>query len=130
MTNIEHIQARLIEADNALTEKRGRAPYLTASLQISTQFERGCNARLYVDPGMEERIDGWGETPDEALDALMAKIAAMPDLETVAMHEFQRDLGKLIDKGRDLGIDIKWLNPITEMARELAENALTHEVAE
>ncbi|OWV44232.1 hypothetical protein CDZ95_05980 [Mameliella alba] len=79
---------------------------------------------------MTIRMEGYGGTPADAIAALMAKVKALPDPEIAALHEFQHDLGKLIDKGRDLGIDVKWLNPITETARDLAENILTHEAAE
>ncbi|BBU58542.1 hypothetical protein KU6B_48070 [Mameliella alba] len=128
--NTEQLQSDLIAIDDLLTEKRGRRPYMEANLRLGSGGKGPWSAFLYADNSMSIRMEGYGETPEGAIAALMAKVAALPDPEIAALHEFQHDLGKLIDKGRDLGIDVKWLNPITETARELAENILTHEAAE
>ncbi|WP_133065810.1 hypothetical protein [Mameliella alba] len=128
--NTEQLQSDLIAIDDLLTEKRGRRPYVEANLRLGSGSKGPWSAFLYADNLMTIRMEGYGGTPADAIAALMAKVKALPDPEIAALHEFQHDLGKLIDKGRDLGIDVKWLNPITETARDLAENILTHEAAE
>ena len=36
-------------------------------------------------------------------------------------------VGRLIDQGRDIGIDIEYMNPLTEMMGKLSTNIITKE---
>lgn len=40
--------------------------------------------------------------------------------------EFTSLLANVIDKGRSIGIEVDYLNPLTEMMKRLSENAITH----
>lgn len=132
--NTSELQARLVAAEAAYVAKSGRQPYIGgATLKLGHVGAWECSLWIKESRGLDRcqyMLLAKGETADEAIDAFFSAVADLPDAETAALHEFQRDLGRLIDKGRDLGIDAKWLNPITETARELAENVLTHEAAE
>ncbi len=132
--NTSDLQARLVAAEAAYVAKSGRQPYIGGA-SISLGHVGAWICELWTDDPLGRDRDQYmlsakGKTADEAIDAFFAAVADLPDAETAALRDFQRDLGRLIDKGRDLGIDAKWLNPITETARELAENVLTHEAAE
>lgn len=66
-----------------------------------------------------------GNTVDEALDEARELIRKMPSLKDAQLHEFMSNLGKLIDVGRDYGIEVEFLNPLTETMNRLSENIIT-----
>lgn len=51
-------------------------------------------------------------------------IDAIPTAEDRAHQAFTASLGRLIDQGRDIGIEVDFLNPLTAMMTKLATNAL------
>src|SRR6056297_2329292 len=53
-----------------------------------------------------------------------AWIDAIPTAEQRAHDAFTKSLGRLIDQGRDIGIEVDFLNPLTSMMKKLATNAL------
>lgn len=57
--------------------------------------------------------------------AATAWIAAQPTPEERKLREFQTALGRVIDLGRENGIDVAFVNPLAELAKSLAENAIT-----
>ena len=67
----------------------------------------------------------YGDTIPDQITAARAWIAALPTPEERATREFQAALGALIDLGRENGIAVDFLNPLTEMAKRLSENAIT-----
>lgn len=66
---------------------------------------------------------------DELISAALAFINALPSAEAARLHDFMGHLGKLIDTGRDLGIEVDYLNPLTDTMKRLSENILTHQPA-
>jgi hypothetical protein len=54
-------------------------------------------------------------------------IQNLPDAETARLHDFMGQLGKLIDVGKDLGIEVDYLNPLTDAMKRLSENIITHQ---
>jgi hypothetical protein len=53
-----------------------------------------------------------------------AWIDAIPTADERAHADFTKSLGRLIDQGRDIGIEVDFLNPLTAMMERLATNAL------
>lgn len=53
-----------------------------------------------------------------------AWIDAIPTAEERAHKAFTKSLGRLIDQGREIGIEVDFLNPLTAMMEKLATNAL------
>jgi len=70
-----------------------------------------------------------GDTPAEAFANAEAYIAAMPDAEQRKLHEFMGALGKVIDLGRENGIEVSFVNPLVETMKRLSENIITHQPA-
>jgi hypothetical protein len=66
-----------------------------------------------------------GDTLPEMFAAADAWIDALPSAEEIAQRAFMRQLGELIDKGRDLGIALDFINPLSETMRRLSENVIT-----
>lgn len=51
-------------------------------------------------------------------------IRDIPSREEIEHRAFMTQLGRLIDKGREVGVDVDFLNPLTAMMEKLATNAL------
>lgn len=62
----------------------------------------------------------------ELLGKALAFIGELPTAEQAKLHNFMGKLGKLIDAGRDDGIEISYLNPLIESMKRLSENVITH----
>ena len=61
---------------------------------------------------------------DKRLTQMMERLATNPSQEERDHEQFTAALGRLIDQGRDLGIEVDFLNPLTQMMERLATNAL------
>ncbi len=68
---------------------------------------------------------------NEGWEALIAKVEAqIAEIKPVAdkkRDEFIAAVGKLIDQGRDIGIEVDFLNPLTEMMKTLSSNIITNQ---
>lgn len=126
--NNEELKQRLLDVHNVLTEKLGKQPYTDPALLLTTN-SKWTVVGGYFDISMSESLNkmtSFHDTPEEALDDAIAVIRSMPDPKDRALHEFQKMAAALIDFGNENQIDVKFLNPIVETARALAENAITH----
>lgn len=70
-----------------------------------------------------------GGTPGELFAKASAFIEALPNAEETRFREFMGALGNVIDLGRSNGIEVEFLNPLTETMKKLSENALTDQRA-
>lgn len=61
----------------------------------------------------------------EIIAAAHAWIAARHTADERRTREFQAALGRVIDLGRDAGVAVEFINPLTELAKKLSENAIT-----
>ena len=126
--NNQQIKDALLAANTALVEKLGKQPYLRLTLTLDG--DRWCVGGAYIGSNMRDRIDGpFVVDPAAALAGVMAVIAKMPDPEERDLRQFQKMVAEAIDFGNEKGIEAKWVNPLNETARSLAENALTYEGA-
>lgn len=123
--NVEQLKAELTQADNDFIEHTGKQSYCNAHLRLYTSDSQWEADMWAFKDGSNQHITGKGDTPAEAVADLRAKIAAMPSQDEMERQEFQAQLGKLIDKGREINIDVEFLNPLTAMAKKLSENAIT-----
>ena len=55
------------------------------------------------------------------------KIDELPSIEDAKRDAFIASIGKLIDQGREIGVEVDFLNPLTEMMKKLSSNAITHQ---
>lgn len=79
----------------------------------------------------DELADGWDNVPadpDKWLDAAFTEafawIEQIPSQAEREHNAFVRQVGRLIDSGREIGIDVAFLNPLTDMMKRLSENIL------
>ena len=73
---------------------------------------------LLTEPGLlTAKLDEWFADAHTWIDAI-------PTADERAHQAFTASLGRLIDQGRDIGIEVDFLNPLTAMMTKLATNAL------
>jgi len=73
---------------------------------------------LLTEPGLlTAKLDEWFAEAHAWIDAI-------PTADERAHQAFTKSLGRLIDQGRDIGIEVDFLNPLTSMMEKLATNAL------
>jgi len=132
MFNLYDLNDRLEHLEIALGEKGVKSPEVTAKINwCGRPFTLKVE---YVDDGRWEdtsfRVYDLSENADYSVeDALVDAetwIAQVPDAETRAHERFVKSVARVIDEGRELGIDVDFLNPLSEMMKKLSENVLTH----
>lgn len=72
---------------------------------------------------------GRGDDIAEALENAGEILQSIPTKEDRDRAEFTRLLANAIDKGRAIGIEVEFVNPLVETMKRLSENALTHAAA-
>lgn len=125
------IQKRLDAMPSAMLGKGLRNP--------SAEFELNSNASCgiwlkWTKPSADRDYDKEyhsikGETIEEMLDAADDLIADLPSKDETRLRNFMGARGKVIDMGRETGIEVEFLNPLTESMKKLSENALTYQKA-
>ena len=70
-----------------------------------------------------------GETLAKLISEAEAFIRQLPTAEETRMHEFMGALGKVIDLGRQNGVEADYLNPLVASMKKLSENIITHDRA-
>ena len=70
-----------------------------------------------------------GDSIENAFDKASAFIAARPTAEQARLDEFMGALGKVIDLGRQNGIEADYLNPLVASMKKLSENIITDQRA-
>lgn len=68
-------------------------------------------------------------TYDDGFEVLLrrieAKIKALVSIEDAKRDAFIAAVGRLIGQGKEIGIDVDFLNPLTEMMTKLSTNIIT-----
>ncbi len=125
--NNEELKSALADLNLQANRKLGGRMYLPFTLTLSGEK---WNVSGYEDMHMALRHDGpFCDAPDAAIAAMMEKVLAWPSEAERDLQEFQRKVFAAIDYGHEKGIAAEWLNPIVEVARGLASNAITKQVA-
>lgn len=63
----------------------------------------------------------------EAIQSAFDLVNGLPSPEEAKRQQFMASLAKVIDLGRENGIEVDFLNPLTETMKRLSENALTYQ---
>jgi hypothetical protein len=65
--------------------------------------------------------EGW----EGVIKATESYINDLPSVKDTQRNQFLAAVGKLIDQGREIGIEVDFLNPLTEMMKNLSTNIIT-----
>lgn len=124
--NITELQAQADALAKAMTAKG--LPRPEASISVKP-FEAPLVYMHWDDPNMT-----YGRTEitrDEdisvAIDEAFELIASLPSLEDRKREQFLTALGRVIDLGRENGIEVDFINPLTATMKRLSENVITHQ---
>lgn len=124
----QEIQSRMDDLSRAMLAKGLRNPEPTVMMQA------------HVAPCVYMHWGRWGEPderteivrdPDirEAIQSAFDLVNGLPSPEEAKRQQFMSSLAKVIDLGRENGIEVDFLNPLTETMKRLSENALTYQPA-
>ena len=123
------IYARLTALHSALVHKLGGQPYLRPTLLIDSN----CQVTIYghsLAVGGERLHVARADTIAGCLADAETFVAAMPDPEAKAKHDWHRKLGDVIDEGHALALPDEVMAPLRAGSQAMTENLLTHEAAE
>ena len=120
----QEISARLIAIHSVIADRFEAQPFMAPSLWVNAG--RKVSVALYREyrPGDYDLGTVFGDTFEEALDAADAFVAAIPPINESRRREWMKDLGRHIDKGREIGIETEFLNPLAETMQRLSKNAI------
>ena len=125
----EDIQNRVNALSGAMLLKGLAQPDPSVNIHANKQpFIHLCWADARDTYGIAYHIER-GDTVEDAFELAEAFITSMPDAEQRKLHEFMGALGKVIDLGRENGIEVGFVNPLVETMKRLSENIITHEAA-
>ena len=129
----QEIAARLVEIHSVIVDRFDAQPWIEPSADVSQAGK--VSIQIYAPRGPDGGLGkllkiAMGETFEEVLDAALAFVTALPPASESKRRDWQKQLGKLIDDGREIGIETEFLNPLEASMKRLASNALTHEATQ
>lgn len=102
------------------------------TLSISTKDWR----TVCIDTSFKVRDDStytyrsfYGDDPaqiDKVLEEVHIYVEGLKSKTELEHEEFMAMLGRVMDRAKDLGMDEHFINPLTDMMKRLASNALEH----
>lgn len=99
--------------------------FVTAAVSYNEEssFDSECHVfrNMTKDDDDDCDLDAWLEN---FVVGALQWIDKIPTKETRERNAFLRDLGHLIDTGKDVGIEVEFLNPLTAMMKTLSENVI------
>lgn len=117
---LEEIQSELNALVAAMVEKGIKQPDANYTLRA--------NAEIYVTLWCAidgRQFDGEYLKNLPSLAAARAYIAAMPDADKAALHQYMRKAGELVDFGREHNIPDEYVVPVRTTIKAMSDNLLT-----
>lgn len=123
----QEIADRLIAIHSVIVDRFEAQPFISPTLRVSDDGKARISLYRDFNSGKYEIGTANGQTFEEALDAADAVVAALPPINEARRREWMKDLGRHIDKGREIGIETEFLNPLSETMQRLSKNAIAAE---
>lgn len=128
MHTLQSLVTELTAMEIAITE----LGYQAADSDLNLHWSHGCPLRLSLYYVCNGEAQNWSrdqeDETDEALSELLSEawkyINGLKTPEQRARELFLREFGRTLDKARDLGFGVEFLNPLEESMRKLSENIL------
>lgn len=122
----DHIQEEMDNLSRAMSAKGLRAP------RAQVHIEANVAPCVFIRWGRYGEPDDNAEVirnPDirQAIEDAFTLIASLPNAEDRKRDEFLTALGRVIDLGRENGIEVDFINPLTATMKRLSENVITHQ---
>ena len=93
---------------------------LSASMSYQSSSDYASAKQIYPSASLE---DGW----ELIISRLDDHIDALISVSEAKKNDFIAAMGRLIDQGRDIGMEVEYMNPLTEMMGKLSTNIITKE---
>lgn len=124
----DHIQEQMDNLSRAMLAKGLREP------KAEVHIEAHAAPLVFMRWGKWKEPDESVEVirdPDirQAIEDAFTLIANLPSPEEAKRQQFMSALGRVIDLGRENGIEVDFVNPLVETMKRLSENALTYQPA-
>ena len=121
----KEIGERLVQIGIELVDKIGEQPFIEPEIEVDG---RGmCTIRLYKAYSSDSEYS-LGRVSDDTfcgvLDKASSLISHLPSKEDADKADFIKQLGGLIDRGNEIGLDVDFMSPLTESMKALSENIL------
>ena len=119
------ILREITRLEKLLTNKGFTTPHIEISVGFSTR-ELTANISYKAGGSSEyqfihvEALDGFDGLIGDAEDY----INGLKSVADILKENFVASVGRLIDQGRDIGIEVEFLNPLTTMMDKLSSNIL------
>lgn len=123
------IQKRVNTLSDKMLAKGMRSPAATVMLRSKGE---PCLHLSWADKSQRygESYDSFSAaTLAEAFNLAEEFVAARPPPEQARLNEFMGALGRVIDLGKDNGIEVEFLNPLVATMKRLSENIITDQRA-
>jgi hypothetical protein len=96
--------------------------------KVGAQFTVRLHAesQLFLHSGSRDRGDNQGKffAGDNKFSDAHEWIAGLKSGDGLRLEAFMTSLGRLIDQGREAGIEVTYVNPLVEMMKSLSHNIL------
>ena len=126
----EHeIKDRLDAMIKQMSEKGYVQPGANFSInQFSDTFTAWCDFKSSRN-GTSRTKFFYGDDANDAVSKLEIHVGDLENVKSIAKKDFLESLGRVIDQGRDVGIEIEFLNPLTDAMKKLSANIIEHKEA-
>jgi hypothetical protein len=124
--NATDILREINRLENLLTKKGFTATKIEISVGFSTR-ELTASVAYSVGSSREyqfihiEALDGFEALMQDTEDY----INGLKSVDEITKDNFIASLGRLIDQGKEIGIEVDFLNPLTDMMTKLSSNIIT-----
>jgi hypothetical protein len=119
------ILREITRLEKLLTNKGFTAPKIEITVGFST---RELTANISYKAGSEVQYKFIHLEADDGFGGLIADtedyINGLKSVAEIQRDAFVASVGRLIDQGRDIGIEVEFLNPLTTMMDKLSSNIL------
>jgi hypothetical protein len=126
--NASDILREINRLEKLLTNKGFAAPKIEISVGFST---RELTANVAYRAGSDVKYQFIHIEADDGFEALIADtedyINGLKSVAEIQKDTFIASVGRLIDQGREIGVEVEFLNPLVEMMGKLSSNILTVE---
>ena len=131
MTTINDIYAAINPLPTRLLDKGKARAVVEMKIEANAGISIAMKWKKYgaVSDWENEHQCFLGDNFDQALSKAIAFINGLPSAEQDRLQQFMGKLGKLIDIGKDEGINVDYLNPLLDTMKRLSENVITYQPA-
>ena len=122
------ILREIVRLEKLLTNKGFTAPKIEISVGFSTReltaniaYKAGCNVEYqFIHVEADDDFESLIQDTEDYINGLKS-------VQEITKDAFIASVGRLIDQGREIGIEVEFLNPLTTMMDKLSSNIITQQ---